>query len=92
MRLILSPSSTVQQDKIQLRRKTYLGPLGVTRQKQTACIYIKCPGLGFHWFIGFTIKPHWSRSVSLLDHIINANRERHIFVEFKLQPEGEKNF
>ena len=74
-----------------VRKQAYLRPLGVTRQKQTACVYIKCPGLGFHWFIGFPIKSHWRRSVSLLDQIINADSERYIFAEFKLQAGGEKS-
>lgn len=74
-----------------VRRQAYLRPLGVARQKQAACVYTKCPGLGFHWFVCFPIKPDWRRSESLLDHVINADSERYIFVEFKLQPRGEKN-
>ena len=75
-----------------VRRETHLRPLGVARQKQTACVYIKRPGLGFHRFICFPIKPHRERFVSLLDQIVNADSERYIFAELKFQPEGEKNF
>lgn len=63
-----------------------LRPLGVTGQKQAACVDIKCPGLGFHWFICLPIQPHWHRLGGLLDHIINAHRKYYIFVELKLQP------
>lgn len=72
-------------------RQAYPRPLGVAWQKQTACIYIKGPCLGFHWFICFPIKPDRGRSDSLLDCVINANRERYVFVELKFQPGGEED-
>lgn len=62
---------------------TYLRPFGITRQEQTARVYIKSPSLGFHWFICFSIEPHWKRLVSFLDQVIDAHHECYVFTKLK---------